>query len=251
MSARGRRVLLLGGTSEIGLAIVHELASKGALEAMLMGRDEVDLEQAARRLRTAGCGRVATLSSLDAGELSTHEQLLDRAFDELGGVDVAILAVGVLGQRGGLPEDLPSALQVLQVNTCGAASLLIATLARMRASGGGAMIVLSSVAAQRPRHNNAVYGASKAGIDSLAQALSDELKPQGVDVIVVRPGFVHTRMTRGLARPPLACEPQDVARAAILGLERGATTVWVPGAMRWAMLALSLLPRSIFRRLSL
>jgi decaprenylphospho-beta-D-erythro-pentofuranosid-2-ulose 2-reductase len=251
MSARGRRVLLLGGTSEIGLAIVRELALKGALEAMLMGRDEAALERAATGLRRSGCGRVATLSALDAGDPAGHEQLLDRAFDELGGVDVAILAVGVLGERGGLPEDLSSALQVLQVNTCGAASLLIATLARMRAQGGGAMIVLSSVAAQRPRRSNAVYGASKAGIDSLAQALSDELKPQGVDVIVVRPGFVRTRMTHGLTPPPLACEPQDVAKAAVSGLERGAQTVWAPAAMRWVMLAIGLLPRSIFRRLSL
>jgi decaprenylphospho-beta-D-erythro-pentofuranosid-2-ulose 2-reductase len=251
MSARGRRVLLLGGTSEIGLAIVQELAGKGAIEVLLAGRDGQALEQAAQRLRAAGCERVLSIDSLEATDTAGHGQVLDRAFAELGGVDVAILAVGVLGQRGGLAGDVPAAVEVLHVNVCGAGSLLMGVAARLRAQGGGTAIVLSSVAAERPRRSNAVYGASKAGIDSLSQALSDALRPDGVEVIVVRPGFVRTRMTRGLSQPPLSCDPQDVARATVAGLERGAQTVWAPPAIRWAMLALRLLPRPIFRRLSL
>lgn len=252
MSARRRRVLLIGGTSEIGLAIVRQLAGKGTLETLLLGRDAAALRNAADRLHEAGCAQVDTLDGLDAGEPESHERLMEQAFAELGGVDIAILATGVLGtQREGLPEDLPAALALLQVNFTGSASLLMGVAARLRSQRGGILIVLSSVAAERPRRANALYGASKAGLDSLAQALSDALRPQGVDVMVVRAGFVRTRMTRGLPQPPLACDPQDVARATVAGIERRAQTVWAPPAMRWAMLALRLLPRSIFRRLSL
>ncbi len=244
-------MLLLGGTSEIGLAIVEELAAKGAIEVLLAGRDGQALARAAERLRANGCERVLSIDSLDARDTAGHERLLDRAFAELGGVDVAILALGVLGERGGLPADVSAAVEVLHVNVCGGGSLLMGATARLRAQGGGTAIVLSSVAAQRPRRGNAVYGASKAGIDSLSQALADALRPDGVDVIVVRPGFVRTRMTRGLSQPPLSCDPQDVAKATVAGLERGAQTVWAPPMIRWAMLALKLLPRPIFRRLSL
>lgn len=252
MRALGRRVLLIGGTSEIGLAIVRQLARRGPLEVLLLGREATALQQAAGRLRLAGCGQVCTLDGLEAGKPESHERLLERAFAALGGVDVAVLATGVLGaQRDGLPADLPAALALLQVNFTGSASLLMGTAARLRGQRSGILAVLSSAAAERPRRANALYGASKAGLDSLAQALSDALRPDGVDVMVVRPGFVRTRMTRGLPQPPLACDPQDVARATVAGMERKAQTVWAPPAMRWAMLALRLLPRSIFRRLSL
>jgi decaprenylphospho-beta-D-erythro-pentofuranosid-2-ulose 2-reductase len=251
MSAHGRRVLLLGGTSEIGLAIVAQMARTEAVQALLAGRDGSALERAAEQMRIAGATSVSTLDTLDAAQPSGHEHLIATAFDRLGGVDVAILAVGLLGERGGLPQDIPAALEVLDVNVRGTGSLLMRTAERMQAAGGGKVIVLSSVAAQRPRRTNAVYGASKAGIDALAQGLSDALAPAGVQVMVVRPGFVHTAMTAGLPVPPLACQPQDVARATLAGLERGAQTVWAPPAMRWVMLVLRMLPRPIFRRLSL
>lgn len=252
MSARGRRVLLLGGSSEIGLAIVRELAGSGAIETLLAGRDAAALARAAGELRASGCRAVSTLDSLQASNTDSHAQLLDEAFSTLGGVDVAVLAVGVLGdRRPGLPADIPAALQVLRVNLEGAASLLMGTATRMQAAGGGAIVVLSSASAVRPRRATAVYGASKAGIDSLAQALSDDLHGSGVEVMVVRPGFVRTRMTSGLSAPPLSCDPRDVARLTVAGLRRGAQTVWAPPAMRWAMLALRLLPRAVFRRLPL
>jgi decaprenylphospho-beta-D-erythro-pentofuranosid-2-ulose 2-reductase len=252
LRVHGRRVLLIGGTSEIGLAIVRQLARRGTLEVLLLGREATALDRAADQLRRAGCTQVDTLDGLDAAQPESHERLLERAFAELGGVDIAVLATGVLGaQREGLPEDLPAALALLQVNFTGSASLLMGVAARLRSQRGGILMVLSSAAAERPRRTNALYGASKAGLDSLAAALSDALRGDGVDVMVVRPGFVRTRMTRGLPQPPLACGPQDVARAAVAGMERRAQTVWAPPAMRWAMLALRLLPRSIFRKLSL
>lgn len=244
----GRRVIVLGGTSEIGLAIVRELQGRAPREVVLVGRDPDGLVGAAEDLRAAGCSRVSTLA-LDALDTDRHAELVARAFSELGGADIVILAVGVLGERGGMPADVAGAVGVMQVNLVGAGSLLIHAARQLRDGGGGAIVVLSSVAAERPRRANAVYGASKAGLDALAQGLGDELHEQGVRVLVVRPGFVHTRMTRGLDPAPLATTPRAVAGVVVDGLDRGAHTVWAPRALRWLMLVMRMLPRSLFRRI--
>jgi decaprenylphospho-beta-D-erythro-pentofuranosid-2-ulose 2-reductase len=244
----GRRVLLLGGTSEIGLAIVGELQAHAPREVLLAGRDQIAMNAAAATLTQAGCPRV-TVRELDATDSDRHERAIDECFEELGGVDIAILAVGTLGERGGLPADIPGALAVLETNLVGAGSLLLYTAQRMRRSGAGTLVVLSSVAAERARRSNVVYGASKAGLDALAQGLGDALRDEGVRVLVVRPGFVHTKMTQGLAAAPLSTTPQVVAQVTLHGLNSGAHTVWAPRSLRWAMLALRHLPRPLFRKI--
>jgi decaprenylphospho-beta-D-erythro-pentofuranosid-2-ulose 2-reductase len=245
-----RRVLVLGGTSEIATAIVRELGVHEACEAVLAGRDREGLELIAGQLRGAGCARVETVA-LEARQSDGRRAAVARAFELLGGVDLVILAVGVLGERGGLPEDLEAAVGVLEVNVVGAGSLLLESARALREQGHGTIVVLSSVAAERPRASNVVYGASKAALDALGQGLADALAPTGVRVMVVRPGFVRTRMTRGLAVPPLATDPETVARATVRGLRRGAQTVWAPPALRWVMGIVRLLPRPLFRRLPL
>lgn len=244
----GRRVLVLGGTSEIALAIVGELQRRDPREVALLGRDPDALARVAKDLTGAGCERVLTFE-LDALDLERHEQVIGEAFDELGGADIVIIAVGVLGERGGLPDDTAGALDVLQVNMVGAGSLLIHSARRLREQGAGTIVVLSSVAGERPRRANVVYGASKAGLDALAQGLGDELHDQGVRVLVVRPGFVHTRMTRGLAPAPLSTTPQALALDVVNGLDHRAHTVWAPSALRWLMLVMRMIPRPLFRRL--
>lgn len=242
------RVLVIGGSSEIAGAIAGELAREGLREAVLTGRDPDALGAAAASLRAAGAARVETLV-LDALDTEEHRRVLAQAFELLGGVDVAVLAVGVLGARGGLPRDIPAAVDVLRVNTLGAGSLLMQTADLMKAQGRGTIVVLSSVAAELPRGSNAVYCASKAGLDALARGLDDDLRPHGVRVMLVRPGFVRTRMTAGLPEPPLATSAAVVARRTSHGLRRRSRTVWAPSGMRWVAAALRMLPRSILRRL--
>jgi decaprenylphospho-beta-D-erythro-pentofuranosid-2-ulose 2-reductase len=244
----GRRVIVLGGSSEIAGAIVEELARRAPRELALLGRDLAALEERAEQFRAAGCPKVLTLE-LDALDLERHGEVLARALEELGGADLVLLAVGELGERGGLPDDLAAAVRVLQVNGTGAGSLLLHSARALRERGGGTVVVLSSVAAERPRRGNAVYGAAKAGLDSLAQALADDLHDEGVRVMVVRPGFVHTRMTRGLAPAPLATTPAAVASATVAGLDGGAQTVWAPRALRLLMLVMRMIPRPLFRRI--
>lgn len=258
MSARRttlpQRVLVLGGTSEIAVAIVSALAGqRAAARVVLAGRDPEALEGSAQRLRDAGCGEVQPLALLgdSSGPAADHGELIAQASGLLGGIELVILAVGVLGERGGVPEDIDGAVEVLEVNVVVAGSLLLHTARALRAQGSGTVLVLSSVAAERPRASNAVYCASKAGIDALARGLSDALLGSGARVMVLRPGFVRTRMTCGLPAPPLATEPQVVAQAAVRGLQRGAEIVWAPGTLRWVAGVMRLIPGSLFRRLAL
>jgi decaprenylphospho-beta-D-erythro-pentofuranosid-2-ulose 2-reductase len=244
-------VLVLGGTSEIAEAIVRELAVEKACDVVLAGRDEAGLGKVSERLLAAGCVSAQVLGGLDASAVGTHRAILARGFELLGEVDLVILAVGVLGERGGLPDDIAAALDVLEVNVVGSSSLVMESARALRERGEGTLLVLSSLAAERPRRANAVYSASKAALDGLSQGLADALRPSGVRIVVVRPGFVHTRMTRGLPAPPFACSPQAVAQATVRGLNRGAQTVWAPPALRWAGVAMRLMPRPLFRRLSL
>lgn len=241
---------MLGGTSEIALAILGEL-DLARCEVVLAGRDADGLKRAARALRGAGCSPVGWVV-LDAREVEGHAAAIEQARALLGGgIDLVVLAVGVLGERGGLPDDVAGAVEVLRVNVLGAGSLLLHAARVLREQGAGTIVVLSSVAAERPRASNAVYCASKAGLDALAQGLADALSSTGVRVLVVRPGFVRTRMTRGLDPAPLAVDARDVARVTARALRRGEQTVWAPPRLRWVMLALRLLPRRVFRRLPL
>jgi decaprenylphospho-beta-D-erythro-pentofuranosid-2-ulose 2-reductase len=250
-AGQARGVLVLGGTSEIAQAIVEELARGQECEVALVGREAEALRQAAERLQAAGCARVQTLAGLEAKDPGSHRATLAQASALLPRVELVIVAVGALGERGGLPDDIGGALEVLSVNVVGAGSLVMESARALRERGGGTLVVLSSLAAERPRRSNAVYSASKAALDGLSQALADELRPAGIRVVVVRPGFVRTRMTRGLPVPPFASTPEAVAKATVSGLTRGRQTVWAPPALRWLGLAMRLMPRPLFRRLSL
>jgi decaprenylphospho-beta-D-erythro-pentofuranosid-2-ulose 2-reductase len=244
------RVLVLGGSSEIAEAIVRRLAARESCEALLAGRDEVALRERAERLKQDGCASVRTLA-LEARATDEHAAVLQQAFALLGDVDLVILAVGVLGKREQPLQDIPAALEVLEVNFLDGGSLLLHSAKALSGQGHGAIVVLSSVAAERARASNVIYCASKAGLDSLAQGLADALHGGGVKVLVVRPGFVRTRMTKGLPVPPFATSSEAVAKATLRGLEKGSQTVWAPPVLRFVMALLGLLPRALFRRLPL
>jgi decaprenylphospho-beta-D-erythro-pentofuranosid-2-ulose 2-reductase len=245
-----RRVLLIGGTSEIGLAIVRRLASAGPVRPFLLGRDGDGLARACASLERAGVP-ATEYGLLDADALDTHEEAIAAAFDRAGGFDVVVLAVGVLGAQAGLDADRAQSLGVMRVNFLGAGSLLLASLGALRRQRRGTLVVLSSVGAERPRASNAIYGAAKAGLDSLAQGLADSVAGSGARVVVVRPGFVRTRMTAGLAAAPFATTVEAVAEATVGALARGDHTVWVPRVLRYVFAVLRHLPRPIYRRLPL
>jgi decaprenylphospho-beta-D-erythro-pentofuranosid-2-ulose 2-reductase len=249
-TATQRKLLLIGGTSEIALAIARRLASDGPVEVHLLGRDQPRLEDAAAMLERAGCGR-GSLDLLDADDLPSHGTVVARAFERAGGFDLVVLAVGVLGAQQGLDADPDEAAEVMRVNFVGGGSLLLHAMRSLRDQGRGTIVVLSSVAAERARAGNAVYGAAKAGLDALAQGLADATAATGVRVLVVRPGFVKTRMTAGLPPAPFATTPEAVAQATVRGLSGRAHTIWVPGLLRFIFAVLRVIPRPLYRRLPL
>ena len=250
MSAVATRVLVLGGSSEIGLAIVRRLRADGPVSVCLLGRDRGRLEAAAAGLERDGIA-TAGIEVVDAEDVAGHERAVAVGFEALGGVDIAVLAVGRLGAQEGLDADPADAAAVLRANFLVAGSLLLAALRRLRDQDRGTLVVLSSVAGERVRASNAVYGAAKAGLDGLAQALADATAGTGVRVLVVRPGFVRTRMTAGLAPTPMSLTAEQVAHATVQALAGHAHTIWVPSRLRYVFAVLRHLPRSVFRRLPL
>jgi decaprenylphospho-beta-D-erythro-pentofuranosid-2-ulose 2-reductase len=246
------RVLLIGGTSEIGLAIVQRLAEDGPVRPFLLGRDRARLGAALEQLGRAR-SQGGAVEQLEATDHARHRQVIADAFEQAGGFDVVVLAVGVLGGQAGLDTDPDEALEVMEVDFAGAGSLLLESLRQLRAQqgAGGTLVVLSTVAAERPRASNAIYGAAKAGLDSLAQGLADATAGTGARVLVVRPGFVTTKMTDGLKPPPMATTPEAVAEATVRALAGGAHTIWVPGRLRFVFAVLRHLPRAVWRRLPL
>ena len=231
------RVLVLGGSSEISVAIVQRLARDGQVEALLLGRDY-------KRM-------AAVVDGLNADEIETHADAITCAFDRLEQVDLVILSVGVLGAQSGLDADPNEVTQVLRTNFLGCGSLLWHTVRALRKQGHGTVVVLSSVAAERPRGSNAIYGAAKAGLDALAQGLADAVAGTSVRVLVIRPGFVATRMTAGLKPGRLSTSPQGVADATVAALDGRRRTVWIPAALRYVFAVLRHLPGPVYRRLPL
>jgi decaprenylphospho-beta-D-erythro-pentofuranosid-2-ulose 2-reductase len=239
-------VLLLGGSSEIGVSIAKALVSSRARTVLLAGRDEARMRAPAAELRDAGADTVGLLH-FDADDLESHPAFVDEAFSRQGDIDLVVVAFGLLGGRE--PRDRDQALAVAATNYAGAVSVLLPVASRLEAQGHGTIVVLSSVAASRARRSNFHYGASKAGLDAFAQGLGDSLAGRGVSVMVVRPGFVRTKMTAGLTAAPLSTTPERVAEGVVRGLRTGAEIVWVPPPLRYVMLALGLAPRALFRRL--
>jgi decaprenylphospho-beta-D-erythro-pentofuranosid-2-ulose 2-reductase len=241
-------LLVLGGTSEIALATARRLIARRTRVVWLAGRPSPALETAAAELRALG-PEVHTVA-FDALEPDSHETVLGKVFAE-GDVDVVLLAFGVLGDQANDERDAASAVRVAQTNYTGAVSAGLVSARALQAQGHGSLVVLSSVAGERARRSNFIYGSSKAGLDAFAQGLGDALHGTGVHVMVVRPGFVRSKMTAGLPETPLATTPEHVATAVELGLRRRSETVWVPGVLRVVMAALRHVPRGLFRRLAL
>jgi len=246
-------VLVLGGTSEIAQAITARLLDLGTTRVVLAGRDDAALEGVAKRLREGGGGRAEVRTApFDAADADGHEATLDAAVDALGGdVDLVLLAFGLLGDQERMEADPAAAVEIATVNYVGAVSAGLHVARRFRGQGHGTLVVLSSVAGERARRANFVYGSTKAGLDAFAQGLGDALHPIGCRVVVVRPGFVTTRMTTHLDPPPgpLSTTADVVAAAVVRGLQRGAEVVYAPGVLRLVMTVVRHLPRAVVRRL--
>jgi decaprenylphospho-beta-D-erythro-pentofuranosid-2-ulose 2-reductase len=244
------RVLLLGGTSEIGLAILASLGLPAGAEVILAGRDEQRLAAAGKEIPAV---QVQTMA-YDATDTAGHQAFADAVFAG-GRLDLVISAAGVLIGQDDAERDVRLAAEMVQANFTGHVTTLLAIAARMRTQPRagqhrGTIVVLSSVAAVRPRKANFVYGAAKAGLDAFARGLADRLHGTGVRVVLVRPGFVIGRMTQGMSPAPMSSTPAQVGAATAAALRGGKAVVWIPAPLAGMALALRLVPRPLWRRVS-
>ncbi len=243
-----QRVVLLGGTSDIAFATLVKLAGRRrGVQVTLAARPGERRAAAATSLEALGM-QVAEVD-LEATDRTSYEHAIASAFEAGGDVDVVMVAFGLLGDQQRAWQDVDAALELVQVNYTAAVACGVLVAEKLRAQGHGAIIAMSSVAGERPRKSNFVYGSTKAGLDAFYSGLGDAIAADGVQVLVVRPGFVRSKMTAGLAAAPLSQTPEQVAEIIVAGLASGRHTVWAPPAMRWVMSVLRHLPRSVFKRL--
>lgn len=241
-------VVLLGGRSEIGLAVALRLVRSGSRCVVLAARRSSDLDDEEAALRQAGATSVARVE-FDADDLDSHGEVLSRIVTDHGPVDVVITAFGVLGDQRRAEHDAAHAVSIVHTDYTAHVSVLTHLATLLRAQGRGRMVVFSSVAGVRVRRANYVYGSAKAGLDGFASGLADALHGSGVRLLLVRPGFVIGRMTRGMTPAPLSSTPDQVADATVAALRKGRHIVWVPALLRPVFAALRLLPRPLWRRM--
>ena len=244
--AQPQSVAVFGATSEIARALLVELQAPTLQRVVIAARPSPERDNVQAEL--AGRGVAVTVLDFDAADHTAHASVVEAAFAD-GDLDLVVIAFGVLGNQADFESRPELAVSAAQVNYVGGVSVGLLVTGRLRDQGHGTLVVLSSVAGERARASNFVYGSTKAGLDVFATGLGDSLQGTGVHVMVVRPGFVRTRMTDGLPEAPLSVGPEEVAAAIVSGLKHQRETVYVPSTMRYVMSGLRHLPRSVFRKL--
>ena len=247
-TGRPQSLLVLGGASEIAQAVVAALVPGRCRTVVLAGRPSERLDAAAEAARAAGADVVETVA-FDTTDLDGCPAAIEDVFTRFGDIDLVLAAAGLLGEQDELENDPRAAAELITTNFTGLAAALLATAGRMKAQGHGRIVVMSSVAGDRPRKANYIYGSTKSGLDAFAQGLGDSLVGTGVGVTVVRPGFVVGRMTEGMDPAPFATTPEVVADAVVAGIASGADVVYAPPVLRWVFAVMRQLPRAVWRRM--
>ncbi|MCP2318428.1 decaprenylphospho-beta-D-erythro-pentofuranosid-2-ulose 2-reductase [Nocardia amikacinitolerans] len=249
-------ILLLGGTSEIGLAICAEYLKKGPARIILATLPNDPLRAGAvAQMEAAGANKVEVVD-FDALDTDSHPKVIDAAWAG-GDVDVAIVAFGMLGDAEQLWQDQRKAVQIAGINYTAAVSVGVLVGEKMKAQGYGRIIAMSSVAGERVRRSNFVYGSTKAGLDGFYLGLGEALRPFGPRVLVIRPGQVRTKTTldhwkaTGAKEAPFTVDKEEVAALAVTASEKGKDLIWAPGPVRYLMSILRHIPRPLFRKLPL
>ena len=243
-------VMIVGATSAIARALAREYAAAGE-DVVLAGRDAEELESLAADLRVRH-GIRAEAVPFDALAFDTHEAVVERVFaDSARAPEGVVVALGYLGDQARAQHDPIEARRILDTNFTACVSLLNAVANRLEARGSGFICVLSSVAGDRGRQSNYLYGAAKGGLSVYLQGLRNRLFHRGVRVVTVKPGFVDTRMTFGKPGLFLVAPPEKVARGIRRAIRRGRSTVYVPGFWGALMLVIRSIPEPLFKRLRL
>lgn len=247
---QAQHILLIGGTSEIGLGIVSEFLSRGSARVTLAARaDSPRVEEAREKITAAGASSVEVVD-FDALDTAGHPAVIEQAFSN-GDVDVAVVAFGTLGDQEQLWQDHSAAVESAQINYTAYVSVGVLLGEAMKNQGHGQIVALSSVAGQRVRRSNFVYGASKAGVDGFYTQLGVALEEAGVNVLVVRPGQVRTKMSAGSGKEaPLTVDVADVAEDTVEAVLSGKDAIFVHKLFGPVSTVLRNLPPAIMKKLN-
>ncbi len=242
-------VLVIGATAAIAQATAAAYAAEGA-RLFLVGRDAGKLAAIADDLRVRGAASVETYT-LDLMETDQHAAMLDAATAALGTLDAALIAHGTLGDQAACEASVDEMLREWATNCTSVIALLTPLANRMEAQRHGTIAVISSVAGDRGRASNYVYGAAKGALTIFLQGLRGRLAKANVRVVTVKPGFVDTPMTAHLKKGPLFASPQRVGADIHRAMTRGADVVYTPWFWRGIMAIIKAIPERIFKKVSL
>jgi len=241
------KVVVVGATSAIAREAARILARRGA-RLFLVARDRAKLEASASDLKVRGAAAVH-IATADLASTSEHERWWPEALEALGEPDSILIAHGILGDAERARADAAHTSEILTTNFLSVAAMLAPVSTWFEQRRRGVIAVIGSVAGDRGRQSNYVYGASKGGLDIFLQGLRNRLFHAGVAVVTVKPGFVDTPMTAHLPKSPLFASPETVAEGIVKAMENGRDVVYLPFFWRYIMLAIKLLPETVFKRL--
>jgi len=242
-------VFIIGATSAIAEATARHYAARGA-RLFLVARNSARLTDIVADLRVRGAAD-AGQATLDVNSLDAHTGVLDQAWQLLQKVDVVLIAHGTLPDQGACETSVETALAEFATNGTSTIALMTALASRLEAQRNGTLVVISSVAGDRGRQSNYLYGAAKAAVSTFASGLRQRLAKVGVNVLTIKPGFVDTPMTHAFRKGALWATPDAVARGIVRAAERGRGVVYLPWFWHPIMLIIRHIPEFFFKRLKL
>ncbi len=244
-------ILVIGAGSAIAQAAAQIYAEEGG-RLFLVARDAARLDVIADDLRVRGALQVDTLPA-DLLEHDRHPEIIEAALDAMPELDIVLIAHGVLPDQAACQASAERSVEAMDVNFLSVVSLLTPLANRMEERGGGTIAVISSVAGDRGRQSNYVYGAAKSGLDAFLQGLRNRLSKSGVNVLTIKPGFVDSPMTAHIENRggPLWASPDTVAAGIVKAIVREKDVVYVPGFWALIMFVIRNIPERIFKKLSL
>jgi len=245
-----RKILIIGATSAIAEAAARIFATRGDA-LFLIARNAEHLRAVVADLNIRGAAR-ADSATLDVTDFAAHDAVIEKAERDLGGIDIALIAHGTLSDQAQCEQSVDVMRREFDINALSTLALLTALANRMEARRSGTLAVISSVAGDRGRQSNYVYGAAKAAVSTFLGGLRQRLAKSGVTVLTIKPGFVDTPMTAAIAnKGALWAQPDRVAAGIVQAIDRGRNIVYLPWFWRWIMLVIRHIPEPLFKRLKL
>jgi decaprenylphospho-beta-D-erythro-pentofuranosid-2-ulose 2-reductase len=244
-----QRLLIMGATSAIAEATARRFAQRGDA-LFLVARDAARLQAISDDLKVRGAVSVGSMV-LDARAVDRFPALLEAAAQSLGGLDGALIAYGTLSDQAACQQSVELLRQEFDINAMSVMALCTDLANRLESQGHGVIAVISSVAGDRGRQSNYVYGSAKAAVTAFTSGLRQRLYPKGVRVVTIKPGFVSTPMTAAFKKGALWASPDSVAGDIVRAMDRGAPVIYTPWFWRWIMCVIRSVPETIFRRLKL